>query len=438
MTAETVVIDLGLDRGEPQDYAAPARSTMPRWFAPVLAALALLAGATASAAPPPPALTPLMTIRVGPADPYTITAGGALLAQTVGTLASYSMADGRQQWQAGIEFPAYRLTTGNGVLLLRNAASAFGRSSGTRAVSLTDGSRRWVRNSSVMAVQDTGTLLGVQYERASGPNPRIRGQVEAIDASSGRARWTVGIPRSAVIFTVPARGDEAARMLLVHDDRKVTLHDLTTGTELASGTLPAADYKQENPTVVGGLLLLRYPDPAEREGRLLTAYDTTTLRPVWTRAAPEASYGEIAACGEYACTSGYDGVRALDLADGSQRWYRPGWRDIRQQGQVLVAYGNNERETEPVGIVDPRSGDLVTDLTGWEPVNGQIDDHLLVTRPVENGTRTMVAVAYPGQAQPRLLDDLPVSAGDCRTAPGRLVCRSTAGDLTMWAYQQRD
>ena len=30
----TVVIDLGFDRGEPDTYASPSRSTVPIWFAP--------------------------------------------------------------------------------------------------------------------------------------------------------------------------------------------------------------------------------------------------------------------------------------------------------------------------------------------------------------------------------------------------------------------
>ena len=49
----------------------------------------------------------------------------------------------------------------------------------------------------------------------------------------------------------------------------------------------------------------------------------------------------------------------------------------------------------------------------------------------------MVAVADPGDAQPRPLADLPPGTGECQAVPDRLICRSTAGELNVWAYRQR-
>jgi len=48
----------------------------------------------------------------------------------------------------------------------------------------------------------------------------------------------------------------------------------------------------------------------------------------------------------------------------------------------------------------------------------------------------MVAVARPGDRQPRLLADLPAGTGDCQAVPGRLVCRSMYGELVVWAYRE--
>jgi hypothetical protein len=48
----------------------------------------------------------------------------------------------------------------------------------------------------------------------------------------------------------------------------------------------------------------------------------------------------------------------------------------------------------------------------------------------------MVAVARPGDTQPRLLGALPAGTGDCQTASGRLICRTMFGELVVWAYQE--
>ena len=51
-SGNTIFIDLGLDRGEPETYRAPTRSTGPGGGRPMLVAVLLLPTAGASAAPP--------------------------------------------------------------------------------------------------------------------------------------------------------------------------------------------------------------------------------------------------------------------------------------------------------------------------------------------------------------------------------------------------
>ena len=115
----TVVIDLGLDRGEPETYATPTRSTVPAWFGPVAVAVLVLLCSVASAAPPPPALSPLLSLQVSPADTYTMTDGRQLLAQTLGTVSAYDLTDGEMLWQTGQARPTYRMRTAAGLLLTR-------------------------------------------------------------------------------------------------------------------------------------------------------------------------------------------------------------------------------------------------------------------------------------------------------------------------------
>jgi len=62
-------------------------------------------------------------------------------------------------------------------------------------------------------------------------------------------------------------------------------------------------------------------------------------------------------------------------------------------------------------------------------------DQLLVSRTVEETGRILLAVVGPRDRQPRPLADLPAGTGDCQAAPGRLICRSTAGELTVWEYR---
>src|SRR4051794_9834056 len=114
-----VVIDLGLDRGEPGSYAAPVRSTVPGWFGPLLTGLLVLISSVGSTAPPPSALSPLLNLVFGPADSYAVTDAGQLLTQTSGTLSSYDLKTGRLRWQTPSVMPTYRLRTGSGLVLLR-------------------------------------------------------------------------------------------------------------------------------------------------------------------------------------------------------------------------------------------------------------------------------------------------------------------------------
>ncbi len=431
MQSNTVIIDLGLERGEPDSYDSPRRST-PGWFpVAVLTAIVLLT-AGASMAPAKPPLTEVFSLRVGPADAYALTDDGRLLAQTFGLLSSYDLRDGATQWDAGPTAPAFRLRLGSGLILMR-PWTVGSRDPGTTAISLADGREQWRRPGTVVTLAGSPTLLSASPTRSmGGVARRVQGPVEAIDPQTGRPLWTVDVPSSAVLTGLPGPGDSGTRMLLVHDDRTMAVHDLITGERLVSTAVPAADYDPTNPAVVDGIILLRHPGRPDME---FSAYDGTTLRNLWSQ--PAAGYYEIEACGALACLTGPDGMRAIDPATGDVRWTHPGWRGIQQYGASYVAYGTAEN-TQPLGLIDPDTGQLQVDLTGWRPLYGAgSKDHLLVTRSEQDGGRSMVAVAQPGEPQPRLLGPLPAGTGDCQAAPERLVCRSMYGQLVVWAYGRK-
>jgi hypothetical protein len=426
----TVIIDLGLDRGEPESYRSPKVSTLPLWFPAAVLAAVVLMFSSASGAPVRPAVSEIFSLRIGPADAFAMTDDGQLLAQTFGTLSSFSLDDGLMTWQAGQSAPAYRLRLGGGLVLMR-PWRAGGVDPGTTAVSVATGAPQWQRPGTVVTVAGSSALLAVNSLRSlSGSGRRIQGPaVDAVDPVTGATRWSVPVTSTAVLLGVPGPADAGGRLLLVHDDRTMALHDLDTGARLAGTEVPAADYDPANPAVAGGRVLLRHP--SERGGEV-SAYHADTLKQAWT--IPAGGAYKIKECGVLACLIGTRGVRAVDPASGDVVWNRPEWRDIDLRGSMYVAFGGEE-DTDPVAVADPDTGAVEVDLAGWRPVNGTGGgDHLLLTRAQTGGARTMVAVARPGETRPRLLADLPEGTGDCQSVPGRLVCRSMQGELVVWAY----
>ncbi|MEU4156763.1 PQQ-binding-like beta-propeller repeat protein [Actinoplanes sp. NPDC026670] len=434
MGADTVsgpmVIDLGYDRGEPITYDRPGRRTMPSWLVPAVVLAMVLFSLTASGPPPPPLLGALTRVEIGSGDPYLVTGTGQLVVQSVGVLASYDLATGDLQWRVDQKVPVYRLRSGDGLLLLR-PWGAGSTEPGTTAVSLATGDQRWHNTRSVIGFDGTGLVFSVEGVRSqsSGTGRRVERAVVALDPETGQTRWRVDVPSTAVLLAVPGQGGGAARMLMVRDDLTALLYDGRTGALLAQRTVPAANYDPDNPLVAGGVILLRHPGPSGIE---VSAFDPATLRPLWTE--PAGTTREVQACGPLACLIGLDGVRAIDPATGDLRWHRPGWRSIETIGRRLIAYADGP--ASPTGLVDPMTGRVLVDLTGWRPLGGATaDGEVLVIREIGADPRTMVAVAAPRLSRPRVLAELPAGTGECQSAAQRLICRSMYGELVVWAYR---
>ncbi|NMO54189.1 PQQ-binding-like beta-propeller repeat protein [Actinoplanes sp. TBRC 11911] len=426
-----VVIELGLERGEPDSYRNSSRRTTPRWVPSMLVAALLLVILGASDPPAKSPLSQVFRLQVAPGDAYTLTSDGTLVAQTLGQLTSYDLANGQILWQSAQAAPTYRLRQVEGLVLMRPFQSG-GRDPGTSAVALSNGASRWEHDGNVLTVPGSPTLLAVQPVRSyAGANRRVEGAIEALDPFSGDTRWTVQVPGTGVLLGVPGPADTGSRMLLVNSDRTMDLHDLDDGQLLASESIPAADYGPGNPSVAGGVILLWHPGVS---GMQISAYGPLSLRPLWTRPAYRADV--IKECGLLACLVGDDGVRAIDPVTGDPRWYRPQWKDIDVQGTMTIAYAE-EADQKPVAVVDPDTAEVKVDLAGWRPVAGtSAGDAFLVTRAVDAGARSMVAVVRPDDRQPRPLADLPAGTGDCESAPNRLACRNMYGELVVWAYRE--
>ena len=428
-----VVIDLGLERGEPETYRRPGRRTTPLWLVPALLATLSLFAVTASAPPPGPPVEELLRVAVGPGDPY-VTDAGRLVVQAAGELASFDLETGEQQWRVAQPIPVSRLRPGGGVLLLRPWTPVRAEP-GTTAVSLSTGAVQWHNDRNVLSfarggADEDGLMVAVEGVRASGGGGRrVEKAVEVVDPDSGFARWRLWVPSTAVLLGIPGREGETGRVVLVRNDLVAQLYDVESGALLAERRVPPASYDPENTVVAGEMVLLRHPGPSGIE---VSAFDARTLRPRWTVPAPAAR--EIVTCGRFACVAGLDGVRVIDPATGEVRWHRPGWRSVEPAGDHLVAYADGPEA--PSALVDPETGAVLVDLTGWRTIAGSASGgRLLVIREAAPGTRSMVAVAAPGMSRPRLLADLPPGTDECRAAPERLICRSVYGELIVWAYR---
>ena len=236
------------------------------------------------------------------------------------------------------------------------------------------------------------------------------------------------MPSTAVLLGVPGPAGAEPRMLLVHDNRTAALHDLATGALLASARAAGRRLRPGQPG------RLRRPacccGTRRRPAAMVSAYDPVTLQQRWTRPAGYA-FG-VTACGRLTCLTGPDGVRAVDPAD-RRRALVPARLAQRRAARAAWCSPTAPRPgtNDPVGVVDPATGEVLVDLQGWRLGPGDGGDQLLVTRVVDAGARTMVAVADPGDATaPARWPSLPAGTGDCQSVPERLVCRSTSGELT--------
>src|SRR6185312_7252896 len=181
----------------------PTRATTPPWFLPMIMVLVVLVSAGASAAPPKPALSTLLSLQVTPSDTYTVTDRHELLAQSNGTIASFDLATGEKRWETFSERPTYRLRTTAGLVLMRPwTSSGFGTPS-TTALSLVNGKALWTHEGMITTLTGSAALLAVSAVRSGGTNRRVQGPIESLDPLTGAALWRVDVPRTAVLMEVP-------------------------------------------------------------------------------------------------------------------------------------------------------------------------------------------------------------------------------------------
>ncbi|MEU5906672.1 PQQ-binding-like beta-propeller repeat protein [Micromonospora sp. NPDC047527] len=383
-----VLIELGDTRGAPsQDDRRPAPPSRPGRVAVLLAACALLGGATAPAR---------LSAQVGP--PVTgraalLIAGPLLLVvdrdASPPTVSAYDAAAPHRpaRWRVAVAPAASWSAQAAGDVLLLAERDQTRQTVVTTARSMSDGEPLWQRPDRMYAAGDAAVAVS-EVRSASEPGRRVEGTVRGVDLATGATRWSVPVPSTAVVQVLI---DPPGRVLLVQDDGLVRLLDARDGAVHGQGSLPPADFGPDNPQVIGGHLVLRHPTDT---GAAVTGYDLPGLTPRW-QAPVERGELTLRACQGLVCAQDRQGRWALDPASGARSWV---W---------------------PAGA-------------RWRIVAGARDgaDALVLLQPAADGHRILVATA--GRDGPRVRGVLPAGVTDCRRAGPRLVCRETDGRVTVW------
>jgi hypothetical protein len=408
-----VLIELGTEHGVPEldrPRSPRARRAALRWPALCLIALLLLVSVTA-AVPPGRDLRQVGGLEVPPGAAFVL-AGHLLLVANPSlaptTLSAYDLPDARLRWQVPVAAAASFGAASFGAelagdLLLVAEVDSFGRRIATTARSARTGQSQWRRPGPLLVATDAATGVAISEVRsASGAGRRIEGTIEVIDLANGQTRWTLPVPSTAVAELVPGQPgghseqELAGRLVVVHDNGAVYLHDLRTGAVLSGGRLPPADYAPDNPVVADGRLILRHPTGSSG-GSLVSGYDLADLTLRWTLPEQPAG-GNLRGCGDLVCLENRRRILAIDPATGGQRW-----TGMPHQGWGRL---DHNASTERRILLRPTA------------------DHSIIA--VDEG------------ADLRVVGALPAGVLDCRAGAVALVCRTGPARLGIWRMRLPD
>ncbi|WP_433320234.1 PQQ-binding-like beta-propeller repeat protein [Micromonospora sp. CA-269861] len=381
----SVLIELGDDRGAALDDRRPPPEVSRRWRVAALVAVCALLGGAAPAG----RLTPQVELAV-PARATVLGAGPLLLVvdpdSSPPTLSAYDPAalGGPPRWRVSVPPAAGWSAEVAGDLLLLVERDQGRGARATTARSMRTGQPVWRRPERVYAAGDAAVAVS-EVRSASEPGRRVEGTVHGVDPATGATRWSVPLPSTAVLRTLPGR------VLLVQDDGLARLLDARDGTERGRGHFPPADYGPDNPQVAGAHLVLRHPSGG---AVALSGYDLPGLAPRWQLPAQP---GELTLrpCQGLICGQDEQGRWAIDAGTGARVWTWPAgarWRTV----------------------VGPR--------VPAEP--------LVVLGLAADGRRALVATV--GRDGHRVSVVLPAGLTDCRRVGVGLICRDGDARMTFW------
>jgi outer membrane protein assembly factor BamB len=455
-SGEGVVIDLGLDREPPELRRRPRRSWR-REFGVVVACGVLLALA-GSATPSAPALRGPTIVHSALADRAIVLMDRVYLVgsgEPERSVSAFSLPTGGPLWRTPFraEGQLRRLAIAGDSVLLSMYDPLFGRGR-VYAFDGRDGRPLWDAEAALVDVVDDGT--GLIYRRAEGYPSGTTSEVVAVDARTGRVRWSGVVPSRARFERVGAgNGDgggagsggsggsgdgggdgDAARVrwavTVPEDNAPAQVWDLHTGAIVAQAAVTPDGAELLDLRAAAGVLLARYA-MLDGTGQRLAAYAVDTLAPLWAVRAPSIREFYPSACGGLLCVAGDDAITALDPRTGAMAW-RAEYEEVTGGGGSLFGLATDGR----LAVLAPETGVAVASLPDWRILgpagaDGRIQ---LVARAVPGANRVFVGLLDPAAAAVRTLGSASgVLAPSCRTGAGSLVCELISGGVGVWTYR---
>lgn len=397
-----------------------------RWLAALLVPVLLF---TVDSVPRQPSLVPLWEA------PSQLIASGAtgygLVPSGDGaTIAAYRLADGEVRWKyraPGVGWAGLSLV--GDTLLVSNWSLAS-----VVALDAATGQERWWREDRFgFTVAERWLFLTVS-DGVAGGDIEILGddvpyEVAMVDTRTGEAAWTGRWdPSEEALYEV------TGYLLTSQPSGRLTRYDPATG-----GVLAAAETGRGRPrivTVVDDLVMIT--DPAG-----VAAYELETLRERWRLDAVD---GWAAACGTLVCAYGDRTLHGLDPQTGEARWSRrcddlaedpdppagPAVCHLRPPiSDAVPVLPRLTATTVTYLTLDPATGDLGAELTGWWPTGLRRGDRtLMISLHLGGGAGPQSWLGWwrPGSSAVDLVG--PVTATQCGHLTGDYLLCGRADPVT--------
>jgi outer membrane protein assembly factor BamB len=440
------VIELGIvnpdgDPPEPEPGRRPLGRPELRRLLVALVAVCCVLTVTGSARPDPRGLPQLWATPFGPeTDTFRLSGDSVyvLNQQTGRRLSAYDARTGAVRWStAAVEDTTWINVIAGGMLLMPSGVTTvthqepdgswssreFNRT--TTAINTATGRPAWTRPGEITAMLGDRVLLS-EWDEA-GEQTRRLGLVRLRD---GGPVWTRERGDVALWTTDTTPGVQAERLVTLTEQGRAEVISPADGSVVATGKLPWAGEPLNNNystfTVQGHRL---YLDQTVQNRSTVTAYDTETLRRLWSveQKTSGGSYG----CGPVVCVSDGTSMSGHDRDTGERLWHLPGVASsypLLGDRMVVEEDGGSRRR-----LIDARTGRPLADLGVAMPVwdSSARTTPYVIARTAEPLGLTSVSSFDPGSAEvvlrgaiPRVLDYSCQNEGDllaCVTEDNQLA-----------------
>jgi hypothetical protein len=405
-----------------------------RWWRarrrPVLSAAAavLVLGGLTTGVPQPAPVTPTM-VRDVPRERFIVVGDMLFLPAGGRSWAVHSLPDGAYRWSLPVDLPGYPpgWLAPDGTLLGWRGGPA--RDPATGEV-------RWSRPGltalpwSAVGLVESDLVPDRRAEVVAEPDdpPRLAHRLAGVDLATGDVRWSMHSPvgfRPAVVGT-PA----VPQVVTVAPDGVVEVRDLASGRIQARRAVlePGRAFRAEAVAVVDGVLVLR----DWRARWIMYGYALPSLDRLWAAELRNGLRAEP--CGRLVCLHpAVQGAprytEAVDPVTGELAW-RTLDGEVRPIGDRLLLL---DREGVLRGPLDPGTGQVLRDLTGWLPVYSAPPDPTRLTLVARGGGgRTRLARLDLSTLALTALGSVPRELTGCQGFPGGLVCHDERHRVGVW------